>query len=319
MRIATFNLENFDNSSSPSLADRIAIMRPQLQRIDANIICFQEVHAQGDAGNRSLEALDQLISGTRYETYERRTTLTLSNELYDVRNLVTLSEFPIKSVELIRDSTGPQPIYQQVTRIPPDESPDPIGWERPLLYTVIDWNGQDIHLINLHMKSKIATVIKGQKSGFAWKSVSAWAEGSFISSMKRVGQALQARIAIDKIFDDVGNNANVVICGDFNAESDEVPLRAIIGPVEETGNPEHAPRVMIPCENNIPEPSRFSLLHLGKGEMLDHVLASRNMIQYFKGTEIHNEALPDESGAFRTDDKFPESDHAPVVASFREP
>lgn len=33
-------------------------------------------------------------------------------------------------------------------------------------------------------------------------------------------------------------------------------------------------------------------------------------------TEIHNEYLPDESGAFRTDAKFPESDHAPVVAHF---
>jgi hypothetical protein len=33
-------------------------------------------------------------------------------------------------------------------------------------------------------------------------------------------------------------------------------------------------------------------------------------------TEIHNEYLPDESGAFCTDVKFPESDHAPVVAQF---
>ena len=40
------------------------------------------------------------------------------------------------------------------------------------------------------------------------------------------------------------------------------------------------------------------------------------MLTYYRGTEIHNEVLPDESGAFRTDVKFPESDHAPVVADF---
>ncbi len=50
--------------------------------------------------------------------------------------------------------------------------------------------------------------------------------------------------------------------------------------------------------------------------MLDHILASRALFRFFLGAEIHNEALPDESGAFRDDTKFPESDHAPVIAVF---
>jgi exonuclease III len=50
--------------------------------------------------------------------------------------------------------------------------------------------------------------------------------------------------------------------------------------------------------------------------MIDHVLASRALLATLAHTEIHNEYLPDESGAFRTDVKFPESDHAPVVAQF---
>ena len=134
--------------------------------------------------------------------------------------------------------------------------------------------------------------------------------------MKRVGQALQARMLIDSIFDSHGLDALIAICGDFNAEADEVPIRAICGPVEETGNPTHAARIMIPCENNIPSSARYSLFHLGKGNMLDHIIASRPLIRYFHTAEIHNEALPDESGAFRTDVKFPESDHAPVIAEF---
>ena len=134
--------------------------------------------------------------------------------------------------------------------------------------------------------------------------------------MKRVGQALQARLLLDDIFDNHGENSLIAICGDFNARSDEVPVKAICGHVEETGNPAHAPRLMVPCENNIPESARYSLLHLGRGEMLDHIIVSRPLLGFFRNAEIHNEALPDESGAFRQDTKFPESDHAPVVAEF---
>jgi exonuclease III len=50
--------------------------------------------------------------------------------------------------------------------------------------------------------------------------------------------------------------------------------------------------------------------------MLDHILASRSLLAFYRNTEIHNELLHDESAAFATDEKFPESDHAPVVAEF---
>lgn len=187
-----------------------------------------------------------------------------------------------------------------------------------MLYTQIDiGSGRTLHLINVHLKSKLASNIPGQKiDNYTWRTVSAWAEGSFISSMKRVGQALQARLLIDNIFDTDGLGSLIVIAGDFNAQADEVSFKAICGPVEETGNSAHAARLMIPCENNIPDSVRYSLFHLGKGQMLDHIVVSRPLLRHFRGAEIHNEALPDESGAFRQDTKFPESDHAPVVAEF---
>lgn len=321
LRIATFNLENLDDGPDvkPALADRIRIMRPQLERVRADILCLQEVNSQGPSGARTLAALDQLLIGTEYANFNhRKTTLTTGGQLYDVRSLVTSSRFPITDTKIIRDSSGPRPSYKMATAVPPDTTVEPVEWERPILYTQINiGSGLTLHLVNIHLKSKLASTIPGQKiDSFTWKTVSAWAEGSFISSMKRVGQALQVRLLIDEIFDNQGLDSLIAICGDFNSESDEVPVKTICGHVEETGNPAHAPRVMIPCENNIPDSARYSLLHLGLGYMLDHVIVSRPLLRFFRHAEIHNEALPDESGAFRQDIKFPESDHAPVVAEF---
>jgi endonuclease/exonuclease/phosphatase family metal-dependent hydrolase len=320
LRIATFNLENLGDGPTvqPPLSDRIRIMRPQLERVRADILCLQEVDSQGPRGARTLSALDQLLAGTAYATYHRATTLTVTGMLFEKRNLVTLSRFPITATRIARDSEGPRPNYQFATANPPDTIAQPLEWERPLLQTTIDLGiGRPLTLINLHLKSKLATTVAGRKiNNYTWETVSAWAEGSFVSAMKRLGQALQVRLIIDQLFDTAGLDSLIAVAGDYNGKSDEVSVMAIRGPVEETGNPLHGPRVMVPCENNIPESTRYSLFHLGRGEMIDHILVSRPMLAFFQHAEIHNEVLPDESGAFRVDTQFPESDHAPVVAEF---
>jgi exonuclease III len=61
------------------------------------------------------------------------------------------------------------------------------------------------------------------------------------------------------------------------------------------------------------------LLYLGKGEMIHHVLMSRSLLGHYRHSEVHNELLHDEAIAFATDVKYPESDHAPVVAGFELP
>lgn len=324
LRIATFNLENLDDKpgDKPSLAERIAVMRPQLARLRADILCLQEVNGQEQPGQpRQLLALDKLLQGLPYAEFHRALTLTTDNQPYDERNLVVLSRFPILDRQQIRNTISPKPQYRAIMASPPESEAKEIGWERPLLKVSIDLgSGRTLHLINLHLKSKIPSDIAGQKSDqYTWRTVAGWAEGYFISSMKRVGQALEARILIDTIFDAAESSGDaplIVVCGDFNADIDDVPIHAIRGQVEDTGNPALLRRVMVPCELTVPEPARYSLLHLGRGNMLDHLLVSRSLLAFYRGTEIHNEMLPDESGAFRTDVQFPESDHAPVVGEF---
>ena len=64
------------------------------------------------------------------------------------------------------------------------------------------------------------------------------------------------------------------------------------------------------------EPGDLATVLRMRGQMLDHMLVTRNLLAHYRGSEIHNEVLHDESAAFAIDRKYPESDHAPVVATF---
>jgi endonuclease/exonuclease/phosphatase family metal-dependent hydrolase len=323
LRIATFNLENLDDrpNGKPDLATRIAVLRPQLLRLRADVLCLQEVNGQERTGQpRGLLALQALLHGTPYADYFLAHTRTSRNEAYDERNLVVASRVPVLASEQLFNSRVAPPLYRRQTARPSESEAKTVAWERPLFLVRLDLGqGRILHVINLHLKSRLPSPIPGQQQDYAWKSVAGWAEGYFLSSIKRVGQALEARVLVDELFDAHGPEALIAVCGDFNAELDDVPLAALRGRVEDTGNAELGARVLLPCELSIPESARYSLLHLGRGAMLDHILVSRALIQHYRGAEVHNELLPDESGAFRTDTQFPESDHAPVVAHFELP
>jgi hypothetical protein len=88
------------------------------------------------------------------------------------------------------------------------------------------------------------------------------------------------------------------------------------GDVENTGNADLVGRVLVPIEHTIPASARYTLYHQGRGEVLDHMVITRNLLAHYRGSEIHNEILHDESAAFAIERKYPESDHAPVVATF---
>jgi endonuclease/exonuclease/phosphatase family metal-dependent hydrolase len=324
MRIATFNVENLDEDvvgddgsiQGPSLEERIKVLQPQLLRLNADILCLQEVHGQETENQpRTLKTLAKLLDETPYSEFHIKYTKTTANEAYDKRNLVIVSRYPFESISQIRNDLIPDLMYKTVTAIPPEASAKKVSWERPILHAVIDVNGTSLHVLNLHLKSRLPTRIHGQTEEYHYKSVNGWAEGYFISSMKRVGQALEARMIIDEILEN-NQDAYIIVAGDFNAEPGEIPVETIVGRVENTANPELGFRTLLPCSNSIPKESRYTHLHEGHGNLLDHMVISRAMMAKYISAEIHNEGLHDESISFATDKKYPESDHAPFVVEF---
>lgn len=315
MRIATFNVENLDVPVGP----RLGVLGPALARLDADIVCLQEVNGQHVAGRkeRALVALDELLAGTRYASYARAATHPPGRAgAADVHNLVTLSRYPIVAErQILHDIVAPLEA-RLVTAHPPAGGVSPVRFERPALLTEIDVAGRRLSVVNVHFRAPLASAIAGGKSApFVWSSAAAWAEGYYLSAIKRIGQALEVRLAVDRVLDaDAG--AMVLVTGDLNAEDHETPLRTLVAAPEDTGNSALAHRSLIPLERALDPDRRFTIIHHGRPQMVDHMLASHALYGRFKSIEIHNEALGDEAIGYAKGLAPAGSYHAAVVAEF---
>ena len=329
LRLATFNLESLDDRPGlePSLAARIAVLRPRLLRLDADVLCLQEVNGQHPPGGgpRALLALERLLEGTPYAAFERAVAGSAGAAgLADLHNLVVLSRFPITAARALRHDLVRAPLYRIATARssagPAPSEPQAVTWDRPLLQVEIALpGGRCLHLIDLHLRAPLAAPVAGQKeSAFVWKSVAGWAEGFYLATMKRGGQALEARLALEAVFDREAEPL-IAVMGDFNAEERETPLRTIRGEPDDTGNPGLAARALISLERSLPESRRYSVLHQGHPAMLDHVLVSRALFAHYRQVEVLNEGLPDEIFDQAEPSARAASFHAPIVAEFELP
>ena len=152
------------------------------------------------------------------------------------RNLVVLSRYEVLESHQLLHEFVPALFYRKATASPA-EVVEEVSWERAILHVrIAPSDNAVVHVVNVHLKSKLPTDVAGQKlDAFTWRTASGWAEGSFLSSIKRVGQALETRMLVDRLFDE-DTDALVAVCGDFNADTDDVPVQAIRGDVEDTAN-----------------------------------------------------------------------------------
>lgn len=326
LRIATFNLESLDDRPDvrPPLDARIAALRPRLVRLAADVLCLQEVNGQRPPGGgpRRLLALDRLRAQTPYAKFHMVASQRVlgpdragdggARGADAVHNLVILSRYPVHASGELRHTLVDRPLYRPATAEPTVRSAQPVEWDRPILWATLALpGGRLLHAINLHLRAPLAAPIAGQKQDAStWNSVAGWAEGFFLATLKRAGQALETRLLVDRLFA-AEPAAYIAVCGDFNAEERQTPLRTLRGDVADTGNRALGGRALVPLDRAVPESRRYSVVHGGRRTMLDHVLVSPALFARYRRVEVHNEGLADE-----LTDSGPESHHAPLVAVF---
>jgi endonuclease/exonuclease/phosphatase family metal-dependent hydrolase len=263
-------------------------------------------------------ALDALLAGTPYASFERVVSLARDGHgPLDVHNLAILSRLKVGGRRQYWHDLVAPIAYHVDTAASPNGCAVPMEWERPVLYAAIEApDGRPLHVFNLHLRAPLAAFIPGQKSSaFVWRTTSGWAEGFFLAAVKRAGQALEARRAVDGLFDR-DPNARIVVCGDMNAEEREMPVRILCADETDTGSSALAERALIPLELKLPKAEQFTVLHAGRPAMLDHLLVSRAMMAGYRSLEVFNRGLEDEALAAAGAAVSLESYHAPVVATF---
>lgn len=109
-RLATYNLESLDDSAGDdAFAERIDLLRLQLSRLDADVLCLQEVNAQRRYGkqNRGFRALETLIADSPYAGFHRASAPV--DRPRDRHNLTLLSRWPLRDIASVRHDLVPPP------------------------------------------------------------------------------------------------------------------------------------------------------------------------------------------------------------------
>lgn len=309
LRLATFNLENLDwaPAHEAEFAARRAALLPLLTALDADILCLQEVGAQKPHKHapRDYLALDRLLAGTAYEGFARAASVRPGHDApADVHNLVVLSRWPILATRQIHHDFVARWSWPPPRDGETEPEPVVIEWERPLLYAAIaPPSGPLLHVLNLHLRAPRPAPVATARGAGSSKSL---AEGQFVAAQKREGQALEARLFIETLFD-AEPEARIAVCGDFNADEYDAPTRLLRGGDNEL---QQGPRALTPLEDRVDPVRRYTVLHAGRPRLIDHVLASQALARAWRETAILNEGLQDEVYA---QDPVLGSLHAPIV------
>ncbi|MET8154771.1 endonuclease/exonuclease/phosphatase family protein [Sphaerisporangium sp. NPDC005289] len=310
--VGTWNLENlyrpggeFGPRDEAAYKAKIAALAATLGGIAPDVLGVQEV---GDPA--ALADLAEALGG------EWHTVLSQHPDVRGIR-VGVLSRLPLTVVEDVAAFTSPLAAVQSA-----DTGPATAQTSRGMLAVRVEPGpGTTLAVAVCHLKSKLLSFPGGR---FAARDEGERARYGAYALYRRAAEATTLRGLADRLVGGHGQDRPVVVLGDFNDEPQAATTQIVLGP---PGSELGTAGTLRPDKGDawrlwnlatlIPEAERFSRVHNGRGELIDHILASRALIE--RVAEIRSvvgHGLPSV-----TEDPTPrrdaaDSDHAPIVAHF---
>ena len=290
LTLSTFNVKDFFEP----LKDKIEHIATRLEQANADVVGLQEVGPE--------EVLDALVRRVSPLGYAK---VVGTADKRGIRNAL-LSRLPVVSSRVHVAAELPFPRFGVNDR-------SPFGPRIPLRRGIVQARVQapdlgDVDVIVVHFKSgRPVPLLDGAEMPILPVTEKEYAEGMLRAMASRASEALFVRGIVDGL---LANDAaaKVAVVGDMNDVPGSLAVRIVCG------------RSLVPCDLGIPQDLRWSILHNGNKQQLDHVLASRELSSRLSSAAFLNEGLRDhsvlegalDSGATIT----PDSDHAPLVVRF---
>lgn len=310
MRIATWNVENLflpgAEGGARSAADfeaKADAMAATITRMDPDILAVQEV---GDRA--ALDRILELVGGTWH---------------------VELAAPDGRGIGVGIASRTPLTDVRQVTEFPAGVSPIQVddsntrvhALARAALHAQVETDLGVVHVVTCHLKSKLLTFPGGR---FTPRDEYERTRFGAYALFRRTAEAAGIRDAATAILAAGDEDTRLIVCGDLNDTADAQTTQLLSGPPgSEIGTagydrPDDGDRQRLwNLAARIPAEQRFSRIYRGRGELIDHILVSRALVDHITDGAVttnaagHTASIDDDPTRRRNTHA---SDHRPVLA-----
>ena len=314
LKVMTWNVENLGNTSP---AQKIDLLAATISTVQPDVVALQEI-LTNDAGGTPIRTLAdrlhyQVAVGTP-DGRNNRVGFLLRNAAAGPPQVIDQWRLPAGTT--VQDN-GPGGAVVAVPQMP-----------RAALRVTINHANNPVDIINCHLKSKLLTFPGGF---FTTQNETLRAQTAYFALQRRAAEAKTLR---EHVNDLLNQNRRVILVGDFNDGPLAATTEILYGPDgSQPQGPEDATRLrafqradqedarrLFNVTMFIPPEERWSRKHNGQPELLDHVLASADLmpragtLRQVPTLEILNDDLPTLGDQPRDDAVVP--DHAPVIATF---
>lgn len=291
--VGTWNLENlyrpggeFGPRDEQTYSDKLAALARVIDAEAPDVLAVQEV---GEP--EALADLVALLDGT---------WSTALSAIADDRGIRVgfLSRLP---VEVAEDVTAFPEGLAPVQSGDDQETTDRMG-RSTLAVRVTPPDGPPLDLVTCHLKSKLLT-FPGRTPGatrFATRDEGERARVGAYALYLRAAEAVTVRALADRLLDGEGRERGVVVLGDLNDEPAAATTQILLGPPgSELGTagakrPDQGDGARLwNLAPRLPEGQRFTRVYRGRGELIDHILVSRALLDgALEVRTVSGDALP---------------------------